>query len=244
MDISLIFRLFETLPRQGPGNDESTARAFRMIPALPENPEVLDIGCGAGMQTLALARLCPGARITAIDVHPPVLAALERRAREAGVADRIRTVRASMDALPFEKNSFDLIWAEGSIFIMGFAEGLSYWQEYLKKGGSMAVTESAWFTADPSPEAAAFWAEEYPAITTEEEMEAVIAASGLALVGSFCLPAEAWWEHYYRPLEARLDAFAAGTPGATDLVERTRREIAVYRAHSAEYGYVFFVMRT
>ncbi|MDD4255706.1 MAG: class I SAM-dependent methyltransferase, partial [Methanofollis sp.] len=177
MDISLICRLFETLPRQGPGNDECTARAFRMIPDLPENPEVLDIGCGAGMQTLALARLCPDARITAVDVHPPVLADLERRAREAGVADRIRTVRASMDALPFEKNSFDLIWAEGSIFIIGFEKGLSYWREYLKDGGYMAVSDAVWFTADPSPEAKTFWAEVDPSLKTEEGVAEVIAAS-------------------------------------------------------------------
>jgi SAM-dependent methyltransferase len=247
MDISLICRLFETLPRQGPGNDTCTARAFRMIPDLPADPEVLDIGCGAGMQTLALARLCPGARITAVDVHPPVLAALKTRAREAGVADRIRTVRASMDALPFEKDSFDLIWAEGSIFIVGFEKGLSYWREYLKEGGYMAVSDAVWFTADPSPEAKTFWAENDPSLKTEEGVAEVIAASGLELVGSFRLPAEAWWEHLYRPLEARLDEFAAeyaGTPGAADLVERAHGEIAVYRAHSTEYGYTFFVMRT
>ncbi|WP_342675882.1 class I SAM-dependent methyltransferase [Methanofollis sp. UBA420] len=246
MDISLICRLFETLPRQGPGNDESTARAFALIPDLPENPEVLDIGCGSGMQTLALARICPGARITAVDVHPPVLAALETRAREAGVADRIRTVQASMDDLPLEKNFFDLIWAEGSIFIIGFEKGLSYWKQFLKEGGYMAVSESAWFTADPSPEAEAFWAEVYPAIRTEEEYRAVIAAYGLDLVASFRLPEAAWLEEYYRPLETRLDEFAAeyaDNPDAMDLVEMTRREIAVYREHSADYGYVFFVMR-
>ncbi|MBP2145385.1 SAM-dependent methyltransferase [Methanofollis sp. W23] len=246
MDISLICRLFETLPRQGPGNDESTARAFHMIPKLPENPEVLDVGCGSGMQTLALARLCPDARITAVDVHRPVLDALEERAAAAGLADRVRTVQASMDDLPFEKDSFDLIWAEGSIFIMGFEEGLSYWQEYLKDGGYMAVSESAWFTAAPSPEAKGFWAEEYPAIRTEEEYRAVIKACGLDLVGSFRLPDAAWWDDFYRPLETRLEEFAAeyaGDSEAMELVEGVKREIAVYQDHAAEYGYVFFVMR-
>lgn len=246
MDISLICRLFETLPRQGPGNDESTARAFRMIPELPERPEILDVGCGSGMQTLALAHLCPDARITAVDVHRPVLDTLEKRAEQAGVTDRVRTLCASMDDLPFEKHSFDLIWAEGSIFIIGFTEGLSYWREVLKDGGYMALTESAWFTPAPSPEAKAFWTEEYPAIKTEEEYTAIIAASGFDLVGSFRLPEAAWWDDYYRPLETRLEEFAAehaGDPEAMELVEGVKREIAVYRDHAAEYGYVFFVMR-
>ncbi|QSZ66263.1 class I SAM-dependent methyltransferase [Methanofollis aquaemaris] len=246
MDISLICRLFETLPRQGPGNDESTARAFALIPELPENPEILDVGCGSGMQTLALAQLCPDARITAVDVHRPVLDALEERAAAAGVADRIKTICASMDDLPFENHSFDLIWAEGSIFIIGFEKGLSYWKQFLKDGGYMAVSESAWFTAAPSAEAKAFWAEIYPAIRTEAEYTAVIADCGLDLVGSFRLPEAAWWDDYYRPLETRLEEFAAehaGDAGAMELVEMTKKEIAVYRAHAAEYGYVFFVMR-
>ncbi|QYZ78031.1 class I SAM-dependent methyltransferase [Methanofollis formosanus] len=246
MDISLICRLFETLPRQGPGNDESTARAFHLIPDLPDRPEILDIGCGSGMQTLALAQLCPDARITAVDIHRPVLDALEERARRAGVADRIRTICASMDDFPFENHSFDLIWAEGSIFIIGFEKGLSYWQEFLKDGGYIALTEAAWFTPAPSPEAKAFWAEVYPAIRTEEEYRAVIAACGLGLVGSFRLPEAAWWDDFYRPLETRLEEFAAeyaGNPEAMELVEGVKREIAVYRDHAAEYGYIFFVMR-
>lgn len=246
MDMALLFRLFETLPRQGPGNDESTARAFGMIPDLPERPEVLDIGCGSGTQTLALARLSPTARITAVDVHPPVLAALEKRAREAGVAERIRTVQASMDNLPFEKNSFDLIWAEGSIFIMGFEKGLNYWKEFLKDGGYMAVSDAVWFTATPSAETKAFWEDVDPSIKTEVGVARIIASTGLDLLGSFRLPEEAWLEEYYRPLEARLEEFSAeyaGNPGAAELVGNIRREIAVYRAHGTEYGYTFFVMQ-
>jgi 2-polyprenyl-3-methyl-5-hydroxy-6-metoxy-1,4-benzoquinol methylase len=71
MDESIIFELCETLPRQGPGSDACTRKDFEMLPGLPDRPEVLDIGCGSGMLTLELARLCSGCRITAMDIHQP-----------------------------------------------------------------------------------------------------------------------------------------------------------------------------
>lgn len=83
--MTIIFEIFEDLPRQGPGLDECTRRAFEMLTGLPERPEILDVGCGAGTQTIALARLSPG-RITAVDVHEPMLDELRRRAAEAGYA--------------------------------------------------------------------------------------------------------------------------------------------------------------
>ena len=48
------------LPRQGPGCDESTQKALALCVGLPENPAVLDIGCGTGMQTVALAQALGG----------------------------------------------------------------------------------------------------------------------------------------------------------------------------------------
>ena len=38
------YELFETLPRCGPGDNESTRRAFNTIPKHPEQPFILDIG--------------------------------------------------------------------------------------------------------------------------------------------------------------------------------------------------------
>ena len=55
------------LPRQGPGDDESTLRALSFCTELPMQPAVLDVGCGPGMQTVALARGTDGT-ITAVDL--------------------------------------------------------------------------------------------------------------------------------------------------------------------------------
>jgi len=71
------------------------------------------------MQTLTLARLCPDCMITASDIHQPFLNDLTLMAKNAGLDGRIVTHQVSMDNLPFEEASFDIIWSEGSAFIMG-----------------------------------------------------------------------------------------------------------------------------
>ena len=246
MDTPFIFTMHEGLPRQGPGSNACTRKAFSMLADLPARPEILDIGCGSGMQTVELARTCRDCRITAVDVHQPYLDDLARSAASAGAGDRIATVRASMDDLPFGDASFDVLWAEGSIFVVGFREGLAVWRRLLRPGGYLCLTEAAWFTENPSPEAAAFWNECYPAITTVPGNRAIAEDAGYEVVATFPLPASAWWDDYYTPILKRLADLrskVAGNPGAEALVEFAEREIAIYREHAAEYGYEFFVLR-
>jgi ubiquinone/menaquinone biosynthesis C-methylase UbiE len=246
MDISFIFTMHEGLPRQGPGSNECTGKAFSMLDDLPDRPEILDIGCGSGMQTIEVARLCRDCCITAVDIHQPYLDDLARKAASAGVGDRITTVQASMDDLPFEDATFDVLWAEGSIFVMGFEEGLKSWKRLLRPGGYLCFTEGVWFTDQPSPEAAAFWNECYPAIKTAPENAAIAERAGYEVVATFPLPGSTWWDDYYTPLIERLPNLrkaAAGDPDAEALVTFSEREIEIHRKHGSEYGYEFFILR-
>ena len=132
MHESFLFTMHEGLPREGPGSTACTKKMFSFLPGLPEYPAILDIGCGSGMQTIDIARLCPKARITAVDVYPPFLTSVKKRVIAAGFSDRARTVQASMDDLPFPPTSIDLIWAEGFIFILGVEQGITLWKKILK----------------------------------------------------------------------------------------------------------------
>jgi SAM-dependent methyltransferase len=58
---------------------------------------VLDVGGGTGGFAVPLAHA--GHRVTVVDASPDALAALTRRAAEAGVADRVRAVQGDGDAL-------------------------------------------------------------------------------------------------------------------------------------------------
>lgn len=190
LDESAIFEIFYSLPRQGPGSNECTEKAFKSIPSIPD-ARILDIGCGVGMQTRHIAKIGGNCHITATDIYQPYLDNLIQKAAAMGLADRISTVCTSMEDLPFEDGKFDIIWSEGAIFVMGFEKGLAYWQRFLKDRGFMALTEAAWFTDKPSSEVLQFWQECYPAIKTIPENEKIIEASGYKIIDRFRLPASA-----------------------------------------------------
>jgi serine/threonine-protein kinase HipA len=116
--ISAIFHLFDGLSRLAPGSDASTRRALSLIPCLPENPLVLDLGCGTGRQSLLLARELDS-RVTAVDTHQPCLDALCDSAAKAGLAERIETRCISMDDVAQMPGPADLIWSEGAIYNIG-----------------------------------------------------------------------------------------------------------------------------
>lgn len=241
----LFFELFSGLPRQGPGDTASTLRALALVPGVGPRTRVLDIGCGTGCQTLVLARNS-AARIVAVDNHPPFVDALNREADRLGVADRLEARVADMRMLDFADGSFDLIWSEGAIYSMGFEAGLRGWRRLLAPGGHIALTEVCWRKPDPPGECAAFWEQEYAAIREAPALLEAIAACGYDTVGHFPLPASAWWDDYYRPLQANVTAFRrryADAPDARELADQCQHEIDVWRAYADFYGYEFFVLR-
>ena len=76
---------------------------------------VLDIGCGAGGIDCLLVSQYGAARVTGIDVEQPVLDTAARRARDAGVADKVELVLVSPRPLPFADPSFDVVFSKDSI---------------------------------------------------------------------------------------------------------------------------------
>jgi SAM-dependent methyltransferase len=73
--------------------------------------QALDIGCGNGPLTIALAQRHPDAHVTGIDYWSKAWdyskAVCERNAKAAGVAERTAFQKASASALPFEDGFFD-----------------------------------------------------------------------------------------------------------------------------------------
>ena len=246
-------RLFEIfwdvqrgLPRQGPGSDESTLEALALCTGLPERLALLDIGCGPGMQTVALAQALTAGHMTAVDIYQEYLDELKERAKAARVIERIDILAGDMQALPFPPQSFDLIWAEGAAYIMGFEKALVAWKRFLKANGCIAVSELVWLRPGPPTEVAEFFGREYPAMTDIETIVAAIRTSGYEPRGHFTLPDAAWWESYYTPLEAKLPSLYekyAGDEDARSIIETAKREIDMRRRFGTWYGYEFFVGR-
>jgi ubiquinone/menaquinone biosynthesis C-methylase UbiE len=241
--MNIFWEIHSNLPREGPGDSASTARAFAAITNLPSHPKILDIGCGPGMQTLDLARLSQG-EIIAIDFHQPFLDELARRAKEAALEKQIQARKMSMHEMDFAPELFDLVWSEGAIYIMGFEQGFKTCRPFLKRGGYMAVTEASWFAPDPPQEALGFWRVAYPRMGTISENLQKIERQGYQLVDHFPLPDSSWWEGYYNPLAERVAMLRkkyAGNPEAQSSLDEELAEIALFRKYSSYYGYEFYI---
>ncbi|MER6480716.1 bifunctional class I SAM-dependent methyltransferase/N-acetyltransferase [Streptomyces filamentosus] len=234
------FALHHGLPRQGPGSDATTRRLLALAGPLPERPRVLDLGCGPGRSALLLAAEAH-AEVTAVDTHEPFLDELRAAAAARGLGGSVRAVREDMGALPFPDGSFDLVWAESSVFVLGFDRALAEWRRLLAPGGTLVLTECVWTTDAPAPEARAFWDEHYP-LRTAGELAAVAVGTGYHVLGTFLQP-DGDWDEYYVPLAAHAEAADTSLPGMAGAVAGARAEIALRRAHGGDYGYAGLVLR-
>ncbi len=241
-----IFKFYEGLPRQGPGSTESTLRALEMIENdLPQNPKILDIGCGTGAQTITLAENIGGS-ITAVDIYPPYLDMIIQKAKNSKLHASINVLNQSMSDLSFPEQSIDLIWSEGAIYLMGFESGLKLWAKFLKPLGFMAITELSWFKDNRPKEAVKYWLKEYPGMNTVEENLKIIKNTGLQIVNHFPLPSEVWWINYYDPVLLRIKEIRDKYPADQDfqeLIEETLEEIEIFKSFSNYYGYEFYIVQ-
>lgn len=243
--MNIFYEIHKDIPREGPGDNESTRKAFSMLTDLPKRVNILDIGCGPGMQTIELAKLIDG-QIIALDAHEPFLKDLNSAAVKAGVSGKIETVIGTMFSLNYKEESFDLIWSEGAIFIIGFKEGLDYWKRYVKKGGYVVVSELSWISDNPPEEAVQFWNKDYPAMKSREENIKDIKDLGYKLIDDFVIPDSAWMDNYYLPVEKRvsmLKEIYKDDEEAQSQLEGNLLEIDMFRKYSEYYGYVFYIMQ-
>lgn len=238
------YEIFDAMPRQGPGDDESTRRALELCPPLTDHHRILDIGCGSGTQTLELAQRTD-AQIVAIDNHPKFVSLLEERTQALDLRGRITAQVADMNALPFPDGAFDLVWSEGAIFIIGFSHGLAAWRRLIAPGGHLVVSELCWLDDNPAAELREYFAREGADVVDIATRRKLIAESGYRLVADFELPSIGWWDNYYVPMATLLAQFRirhADEPDALGVAAMLEHEIEMYRRYPGAFGYVFFVM--
>jgi arsenite methyltransferase len=82
---------------------------------IEEGETILDLGCGAGIDSvLAARRAGPTGRVLALDFLPEMLEKTSAAAAEAGL-DTIETVEAEMEAIPLADGSVDHVVSNGVI---------------------------------------------------------------------------------------------------------------------------------
>jgi ubiquinone/menaquinone biosynthesis C-methylase UbiE len=246
MDINwdIFLDIHKDMPRQGSGRDKYTQKAFEMIPKI-NKPKILDIGCGPGMQTIKLAKLS-GGEVIGIDIFQQYLDQFQELINKENLQDRVKAVNQSMLEIQFPEESFDIIWAEGSIFIIGFERGLLDWKKFIKPNGYLAVHEMTWLKENPPKEIDDFWKRVYPDIPTIKVNLEIIRKCGYKLIGHFPLPEDAWWEFYYNPLQNRLNKLKIkykDNQKALEMIKDEELEIDLFRKYNAWYGSVFYIMK-
>ena len=73
-----------------------------------------------------------------------------------------------------------------------------------------------------------------------------VEAAGYRVIASSVLPASAWWDEYYGPMEGRLAELRTRVPDdplAADVASAAEREIEMFRRFADTYSYEFFVVQ-
>ncbi len=122
-----------------PGGGEEVARIVRGLDL--KDARVLDVGCGTAGPAITLAREF-GARMTCIDVEEPVVARARQLVAAQGLEDRIDIRLTAPGPLPFEADSFDVVFSKDAILHIPdkpafFADVL----RVLRPGGAFAASD-------------------------------------------------------------------------------------------------------
>jgi SAM-dependent methyltransferase len=228
--------------RVGPGSDAASAQALNYIPHQGKTSHILDIGCGTGAQTLFLARSTE-AKIIAIDIVRQYIEKLQSQLHALELSDRVSARMMSMDQIPYPEGFFDLIWAENSIYHIGFERGIGEWRKYLRPGGYLAVSELSWLTAERPGEL-----EEYLNRITSPGMIgcrlAALEKHGYRPIAHFVLPEDCWTKEFHNPSRKYAGEFLR-EHNYNDVVKQCVQildtEIAMRDKYKEYYGVVFFV---
>ena len=117
---------------------------------------------------------------------------------------------------------------------------------FLKPHGVLAVSELTWLTGSRPKDLNDHWTDEYPEVDTASQKIGQLEESGYTLLGYFPLPKSNWLENYYRPMQARFDAYLLkhkGSNAAKETVAAEQREIDLYERYSDYVGYGYYIAR-
>jgi SAM-dependent methyltransferase len=112
--------------------------------ALPNEARILEVGCGAGLATVELARL--GYSVQAVDAVPAMIARTRRAAAEAGVENRVDAQLGDVRNLTFADDSFHLVIAVGVLpWVNCLDHALCEMARVTRPGGHLILTlDNAW----------------------------------------------------------------------------------------------------
>ncbi len=228
--------IYATLNYWGPNDEKDTLKAFHLLPTKPE--KIVEIGCGQGITTQVLAKF---AHVTALDNDANALERLDNKAKQQGLESQIMTSCASMTDLPFDDASIDVIWAEGSAYIMGVENALKAWRKKLVEDGILVFSDLVWSTDSPCEQAKAFWQKAYPDICINKKRIHQAQKAGFRVLNSFPMSDKAW-RNYYQPLSERVSELKKSWTDSAALTD-IQREIDIVQRFGDDIAYHLFILQ-
>ena len=174
-NVEQIFKVFsEDLKRLGPGSDETTLKALESlkekytgsIDFQRDDLLILDVGAGSGAQTVTLSKVL-NSEITAIDFHKAYVNKISKLASEFNL--KIKAICEDMKNVDLLFKNVDLIWAEGSLYSIGFENSLNICSKALKKEGALVCSELTLTAEENSEQVLEYFKDAYPDIKTIAE---------------------------------------------------------------------------
>ena len=120
---------------------------------LSAGERVLDLGCGAGTDSLVAAQMVgPDGSVVGIDMTPEMLAKAHRAAAEMGAAN-VEFVEGDIELLPFADESVDVVISNGVVNLSPRkARVLAECARVLRRGGELCVSDLTIDENDLPPE--------------------------------------------------------------------------------------------
>jgi len=189
-----------------------------------KNPHIIDIGCGTGVPTIELAKISNG-HVIGIDIDETSLDLLQRKIKEIGLNNQVSVIKDSILTMNFSNESFDIIWSEGSIFVIGFENVLKKWHRFLKPNGFLVVHDEN---------------------RNKSKKLGLITKYGYMLIAQFELPEKLWWLEYYTPLEQLIQEFRHEYPNDSELINELNKdqiEIEKCKSNSVVFSSFFVIIQ-
>lgn len=129
------------VPDTAVGSFAGVANPFS-LGRLEPGEHVLDVGCGAGTDTLVAAMMvAPTGSVTGIDMTPEMLARARASAEQLGVGN-VTLVESEAEQLPFPNETFDVVISNGVIDLIPDKEAVfSELYRVLRPGGRIQLAD-------------------------------------------------------------------------------------------------------
>lgn len=118
-------------------------RAIKEIVRHNTTQEILDVACGTGDFSIAIAKaMAPGSRVTGLDLSEGMLAVMRAKLADAGLEGRVRCAQGDSEVMPYADASFDCVTIAFGIRNFEHREvALKEILRVLKPGGKLVILE-------------------------------------------------------------------------------------------------------